>query len=126
MLSFRSRLGPLTLACALAALALPSAASASGSGCRDGAYCLWGGQNFEGRKVVIESNRTINLSPFINNRASSLKNNKDRSLIVSTRFNGQGDSRCVLPGEEDPGLLPPFNNAISSTNATPRDITTCL
>jgi hypothetical protein len=122
----RSRIGLLALACALAALALPTTASASGSGCRDGAYCLWTGQDFEGKKRVVESNGIVNLGPRMNNKVSSLKNHKDRSLLLYLRFNAQGDRRCVLPGEEDPGLLPPFDNAISSTNATPRDITTCL
>jgi Peptidase inhibitor family I36 len=110
----------LGVACALAALTAPPAASAEGRGCRDGSYCLWTKKDYQGDKLVVTTNKLVDLPSFINNRASSLKNREDLPVVFFTGRNGAGQRTCRDPGHNEPELSPNLNNAISSADV--RDV----
>jgi hypothetical protein len=94
------------------------ASHAAGSGCKDGAYCLWKNQNYKGDKVVVSTNDFFKFPKEFNNKASSFKNRAGIDVRLYAGKQGTGTNYCY-PGGVSISSLGIASNIVSSSRTDP-------
>lgn len=72
-----------------------------GTNCPEGKLCLWKDESGGGPRVKIGGNGLSNkLARQMNNKASSVINNRDGRAVLYEKKNGNGENRCIDPSEK--------------------------
>ena len=94
------------------------ASAAAGPGCKDGAYCLWKKQNYQGDKLVVKTNDFFKFPKEFNNRVSSFKNRAGIDVRLYASKQGTGTNYCYPDGVSI-SSLGIASNIVSSSRTDP-------